>query len=146
MKKLLAALTICSTLALSACGGDDGDGKSDALTKAELIKQGDKICKDGSKAMDAAEAKFADPDNPTAEEIDAAVDSVVVPTLKDELEQLRDLEPPADDEDEIDSMLDSLEKAIADIEKDWRTGLGSTNIKAANKKATDYGFKKCGEE
>jgi hypothetical protein len=74
------------------------------------------------------------------------VDDLVVPTLKDELEQLRDLEPPAEDEDEIDSMLDSLEKAIEDIEKDWRTGFSGKNIKAANEKATDYGFKRCGDE
>lgn len=146
MKTLLVALTACCALVLSACGDDDGDNESSALTKAELIEQGDAICKGGDKEIDAAEKAFADPDNPTAEEMDDAIDSILIPTLKDELEKLRDLKPPAEDEDEIDSMLDSLDKAIEDIEKDWRTGFTGQNIADANKKANEYGFKECGED
>lgn len=65
MKKLLVALTVCSTLALSACGSDDKDNSSEALTKAELIKQGDAICKAGTEEIDKAEEGFANPDEPT---------------------------------------------------------------------------------
>jgi hypothetical protein len=148
MKSMLIALTACATLALAGCGGDDGDKKdeSSALAKPEFIKQADAICKAGTEKIDEAEKVFADPDNPTEAEITKAVDDVLVPELTTELEKLRDLEPPADDKDEIDSMLDSLEKAIADIDKDWRTGFDSQNIKDANAKATAYGFKECGAD
>jgi hypothetical protein len=145
-KKLLVALAACSILSLSACGGDDGDNESKALSKDEFIEKADKICAGGDDEIDAAEKSFADPENPTEEEMDAAIDDILIPTLKDELEQLRDLKPPEDDEDEVDSMLDSLEKAIEDIEKDWRTGFTGQNIEDANEKATALGLEECGDD
>lgn len=145
-KTMLLALTTCAALALTGCGSDDGDsnGDSSALTKEEFIEQADGICKAGNERVANAEGSFADPDNPTPAEIEKAVDEVLVPELTDQLEKLRDLEPPADDADEIDSMLDSLEKAIDAIDENWQTGLTGPDLKDANEKATAYGLQECG--
>jgi hypothetical protein len=145
MKKTLIALSACATLALAGCG-DDGGSDSEELTKAELIEKGDAICAEGDDVIDAAENDFADPENPTVEEIDAAIEDVVLPEYRRQLEELEELEPPADDADTVDEMLEHLEAAIDAMEEDWQSEETSTEFEEASRIATDYGFEECGEE
>ena len=144
MKKLLIAVTACATLALAGCG-DDGDSGSEELSKDEFISQADEICEKSSERIDEAEDGFADPNAPTEEEIDAAMDDVVVPELREQLEGIRDLDAPDEDDEKIEEMLDNLEKGIDSLEEDWQSP-DNEAFEKANEIAVDYGFKECGEE
>jgi hypothetical protein len=144
MKKLLIAVTACATLALAGCG-DDGDSGSEELSKDEFIAQADEICEKSSDRIDEAEDGFADPNAPTEEEIDAAMDDVVVPELREQLEGIRDLDAPDEDDEQIEEMLDNLEKGIDSLEEDWQAPDNEAFAKASEI-AVEYGFEECGEE
>ena len=64
MSKLLTAAVAAAVLAalVAGCGGG-GDTTTDetvTLTKAEFIKQGDAICKEGNEEIEAGFEKFAE--------------------------------------------------------------------------------------
>ena len=144
MKKTLIALSACATLALAGCG-DDGGSESEELSKAEFIEKADEICAEGDEVIDEAEEGFADPDAPTEEEIDAAVEDVVIPEYERQLEELGDLEPPADDKDTIDEMLEHLQDAVDAMKEDWQSQETATAFQEASAIATEYGLEECGE-
>lgn len=147
LNKLLLATSLCAALVLAGCSDDGGKDEDKALSKSEFIKQGDEICEEGTEKIDAAEDDFADAENPTEEEIETAIDDVVVPSLREQVEGLRELEPPKDDADEIDKMLDLLDADIDKLEDEGFAYLVSEDsFVAANDAAVDYGFKVCGEE
>lgn len=156
MKKPLAALavSVLACLTLAGCG-DDEPAKSDdkasetvetTLTKAELIEQGDTICRASNEKIDAADDRFIDPENPTEAEFRAAINDTLVPEIKGQIEDLRALKAPAADVATITAMLDSLESELAKVEADPLFLLEEDAFVEANKIAQDYGFKVCGED
>jgi hypothetical protein len=87
---------------LSGCGGDD-DG--DRLSAEEFRTQANAICAEyNQKVTDLGEP-------PSPEEIPGYVDSVI-PVVEDGLAELRDLNPPAELEEDYNAMLDEVAKAI----------------------------------
>jgi hypothetical protein len=116
---VVAALASCALLA--ACGGGDsksspsGGGSSSspssggaALSKAELIKQGDKICKEGSDKVDKLGSSPSDPAalGDYAEKLTKIVGETVA--------GLRQLKPPADVASDYNRLLGLMER----LEKD----------------------------
>ncbi|MFC7501886.1 hypothetical protein [Nocardioides sp. GCM10030258] len=153
MKKLAIATVLACCVSLSGCGGDDEPAKSDdrasetrdqALTKAELIEQGDAICKASNEKIDAADDRFIDPENPTEAEFRAAVNDTLVPEVKGQVEDLRALKAPAEDAATINEMLDSIEAGLVEVEADPLAILQGDPFADANKIAQDYGFEVCG--
>lgn len=154
MKKTLAALAATAAcLAFAGCSEDDegpdraADDSSQvpALTKAELIEQGDAICKAGDDEIEAADSRFVDRENPTQEEFVSAVAEVVVPSLESQAAQLRELVPPAEDAETIETMLDTLEAATAQVKADPLAITQEDLFGDANRLASDYGFTECGD-
>lgn len=147
LKKLLLATSLCAALVLSGCS-DDGDKDADkALSKSEFIKQADKICQDGTDKIDKAEDGFADAESPTEAEVEKAIEDVVVPAMREQVDKIRDLEPPKADADEIKKMLDLLDADVEKLDDDWMTFVTDEDaFVAANKAAVDYGFKVCGSD
>ena len=124
-----------------ACGGG-------ALSKEEYIAQADEICA-------AAEAE--------AENLDQPTEPAEAETYANELEEitqgyvadLRDLEPPEEDLDEVNQLIDKVEQAGLNIVEAIRTQSGSGNpaesysealhlAEEANEEAEAYGFESCG--
>ena len=143
MKKLLVAVSACALLALAGCG-DDGGSESEELSRSEFIEQADAICKESNERIEAAEDDFADPESPTQEEIETAVDDILIPELRSQLEDLRDLEPPAEDADEVDAINDALASAIEALEEDWKSALQNDVLAEPSELAADYGLEDCG--
>jgi hypothetical protein len=141
VKTLVIALSACAAVALTGCGGDGDSGP----TKAEFIEQADKICQEGDDKIAAAAEDFADPANPTEAEVMTAVEDVVVPSLRGQVEELRELDPPEADSEEIEAMLDALEKATEAAEADPEAVLDEGTFADANERAQEYGFESCGE-
>jgi hypothetical protein len=147
-----AAVT-CSLLALvlmAGCGGSDSDSGS-ALTKAEMIKQGDAICKKTNDVQGAAITK-ADKQEPIAERsepdrLKLVVSAVLTPASK-EAEELAELTPPAGDEEQLEAIVSGLETAVDESTEEPSPvleGSAVTPFTQVNKLAAKYGFKVCSE-
>jgi hypothetical protein len=141
--KLLAATAAClSSVALIACGGGDDGG--DTLSRADLVKQAEKICRDANKEADAVEvpSNIGDPAKaaPYFEKL-AAVG-------RSQHDKLSDLKPPADLKTDYASFLKEEEVVIGIINgladaakaKDAKKGaelLQQVSANTAYKKAAD---------
>jgi hypothetical protein len=131
----------------AGCGASDD---SSSLTKAQLIAKADEICAKADKAQlkglaEAAETKSIDQRDTTEQE--ALVVSKGLPPIQKEAEEIRALGAPAGTEDEIEAIVDGIEKAVdraeekpSSIEK--ATG---TPFDGVDKLAAEFGFKACSQ-
>lgn len=153
---VLFAGVLALALVAAGCGSsDDSTGTTDVtvtITKDQLIAQGDTICKQGDKEIEAGFERYAEenelPDNgePSEEQGVELVESVIVPSIKTQAELLRGLGAPEGDEEEIEAMLDSLDEAVEEAEANPETLFeeDSDPFGDPNQAAEDYGFKACG--
>lgn len=138
MKKTALALTACAALTLAACGGEK------TLTKAEFTQQANAICASMEKKVETAGEKVATAKpGATMDEMMKSVVDAVAPIVDETVTKLRALKAPEDMQDDVDSMLDSVESDTAAIKKDPKLLAGDTAFKDSNKKAADLGLDKC---
>jgi hypothetical protein len=117
---------------------------SGPATKEEWIAQAEAICVEGrQKNEEALQALGRSSD----QEFEAFIRETFLPTLRDQLSQLRDLPPPKGDEDEVTAILNTLEEAYENVEQD--PGLVTEGLRAnppleeADRLAKAYGLKEC---
>jgi hypothetical protein len=150
----IAVLVALAALVAGCGGGDDTTDETVTLTKAEFIKQGDAICKQGNKEIEEGFEKFAEendvPKNqePSKEQGVELVETVILPNVQQQADQIRELGAPEGDEEQVDELITSLEDAVAEGEDDPEILFsGDTDPFAdVNQKTTAYGFEVCGEE
>ena len=141
----LAALAVAVTVAASG-----GGSSSSAPSKSEFIKRADAICVKGSHAQDAL------PQPASNAELAGYVKHVYA-IERGVVQDVRGLQPPSGDASTINSMLDSVDRALAfesDVEAAAMGGdqsavnnaqaKGAKDLNKANTIATRYGFKACG--
>lgn len=97
-------------LALVLVAGCGGGGGGDRLTREQFVAQADAICK-----RQVARIK-AVPQPKTLEELEEYADKVL-PLAREEIDQLRELEPPEADEEKVDRMLDEVEATVSAVER-----------------------------
>src|SRR3712207_254916 len=114
MRRNLTAIVLAvAALAASGCGDDDNDdggsggGGGEALTKAEFLEQGNKVCAEGNRELDAAFADLGPGTGP--EEIEAFATETLVPNIEEQIAGLRELTPPEGDEAEVEAILAAAE-------------------------------------
>lgn len=158
-KRLIALLIAAMALAAIAAGCGSSDDSTDTVevdvnvTKAQLIEQGDTICKQGNEEIEEGFEAFQEdhdiPDGqePSDEQGVEIVEQVIVPNLKTQSELIRGVGTPEGDEEEIEAMLDSLDTAIEEAEDDPESLFNEDTdpFADANEKAQAYGFSECGE-
>lgn len=150
----VAALVALAALVAGCGGGGDTTDETVTLTKAEFIKQGDAICKEGNEEIEEGFEEYAEendlPKNkePSTEDGIEVTETVILPNVQQQAEEIRELGAPEGDEDQVDELLTSLEDAVAEGEDDPEALFsGDTDPFAdVNQLANDYGFKVCGEE
>lgn len=153
---VLLASVVAAAAVIAGCGSSD-DGSTDsttALTKAEFIKQGDAICEKGSKQIEDDAEAFADEndvdtENPTDEQQEEVIETVVGPSLQAQADELGELGAPSGEEAKVTAMLEALEEGADELESDPGVLLGndgSDSIDEANELADEFGFKACGQE
>lgn len=112
MAQLRKAASVSAAIGLAlvpvACGGDGGE----PLDESQLVSQGDQICREGRARY--AEIQATPPANAAeaADQTDALIGS-----SQEELDQLRELEPPSELDDAYQSYLDSREEALEILER-----------------------------
>jgi hypothetical protein len=143
------ALTVAvgtAVLAMAGCGGED------QLTQAELREQGNAICAKYDKQIDALPVPSA------VQEIPAYV-AKAAPIVEDEIEALKELNPPDGDQETFDQMIAEEEKTLtagkalsdaaekgddAAVEKALNEGNVSSN--RADEHAQTLGLTECVDE
>ncbi len=164
MRPLVLILLIAGLIA--GCGDDDDDSSGQASseattteqapTKAEFIRQADRICGEGDREL----APILETINTKAKRGD--IDGVVAeyrkaePIIEEQLAELRKLTPPDDDEETVSKYLDSvaegadlvprLLESLEDEDKERAETLGKEAARVqlrSQRLARGYGFKEC---
>jgi len=149
----VAGCALALSLALGACGSSDEGGADPVKTipKAQLIKKGTAICEQGNKTINAEfsvwgtknaeEGKIA-----TEAELDAETAKVVLPIRKVEVQRLRALGMPDQDQQQFKKLLTAMEEGIEKGEQD-RSSLRDFGGRYAFARAFDlgvaFGLKSC---
>jgi predicted lipid-binding transport protein (Tim44 family) len=157
-KRLIALLFGVLAVALVAgCGGGDsssGDSTESAssLTKAEFIKQADKICAESNESINAEAEEFAkeneiDTEKATTAEQEEVVSDVVAPAIREQAEEIDELGAPSGAEDEVAEIVAAVESGADEAEATPDVlveGKGGGPFKEASKLADSFGLKVCG--
>lgn len=161
------ALLAAPVLALTATGC--GTDEAEALTKPEFIDRANAICTEANTEVDAmfeafwTEFEDVDFDDPAQQQtiFDAFADVAgdLTPVVKDMAADLRELAPPAEDRELIETLLDDLEAAADEIaEVTAAAAAGDEAARAqmdsesedpfadVNRRAREYGLSACGED
>jgi hypothetical protein len=159
---LTIAAAVTAGLLFAACGAD-----AEALSKPEFIAQANAICRASNDEAepffdeiyaDLPDEDFDDPANGFVIFVrwDEALDSVK-PIFDKQLEDIRDLEPPAEDKQLIDTLIADQQAALDNFQRD--IAAAATGDQAAlaaldteedpfediDRRAREYGLTVCGE-
>jgi hypothetical protein len=156
----LLSLAAIAALAIAGCGGGGGETtdtvaapppeEASALSKTELISQGDAICAEVNSAVGSVGSSAAD--SSTASEQVATLYSNMITSLED----LGAPEEKSTEYDEFVAAADELAKATGEVklaaEREDQVGLGEAEeragaaLEAFQSAAAAYGFQDCGAE
>ena len=146
MNKRFFALFAVLTLALIAagCGGSDSISKEDFVTKA------DAICKKGNDQIQADVEAYAKKVGMTGQPTDAQAteiaDTILIPSVQSQHDDLKDLEVPSGDEKQVNAILTTLQSDINQAKADPAALIKSNGAFAkADQLAKDYGLTVCGQ-
>lgn len=156
----LAAFAVLVAGCGSSGGGSSSSGESSSaggegsssLTKAELIKQGDAICKQGNEDVEGEANEFAkengiDVNKPSTSEQEEVVSEVIGPAIMRQAEKIAELGAPSGEEEEVEAIVAAVEAGAEEAEQEPGSilnGKGGGPFAEANKLASAYGFKVCG--
>jgi hypothetical protein len=133
----LAAVVALTGALASGCGGG-GDG----LSKSDYIKQADAICAKDSKKLNAASRKFGS--KPTQRQLNHYVTANFVPTIEDQIKELRRLEAPNSDQAKLTKIYDEVDRGLRKLKTQPQLLTKGNPFKKANQGAQAYGLKVCG--
>jgi hypothetical protein len=161
---LTIAAAVTAGLLFAACGAD---ADAEALSKPEFIAQANAICRASNDEAepffdeiyaDLPDEDFDDPANGFVIFVrwDEALDSVK-PIFDKQLDDIRDLEPPAEDKQLIDTLIADQQAALDNFQRD--IAAAATGDQAAlaaldteedpfediDRRAREYGLTVCGE-
>jgi hypothetical protein len=138
---------------VAGCGSSD-DSSTSSLTKAQFIAQADAICKTSNAEIESEFEAFAKQNNideneePSKAQKAEVSETILVPNVTNQAEEIRDLAAPSGDEDEVSAMLDSLDEGVEEIEANPQAPFESKQpnpFGPANKIAGEYGLEVCGQ-
>jgi hypothetical protein len=149
---LLAAVVAISMIVVG-CGGGDDSTDSASLTKAQFVKQADAICTEGDKQNEKEFEDFAKEHNlsegkePSKAVQEEAVQEIVVPGVRQQIEEIDDLGAPKGDEAKIEDVVTSVEEGLDELEEDPTLLFkGKNPLEKGSTLAREYGMAKCGSE
>jgi hypothetical protein len=157
-KRLVASIFGVLAIALIAAGcggGDDTTSTTAALTKAEFLKQGNQVCREGNKEINAGFEEFQKKNNlsrtkePTEAQKKEVAETVVIPGIAKQVEGVAALEAPSGEEDKVDAIVESAEEALETAEEDPAAFVGEEGNDAfaeTDKLASAYGLTACAGE
>jgi CRISPR/Cas system-associated endoribonuclease Cas2 len=146
---LIAAVVVAAML-VAGCGGGDDSSSSSSITKEEFIAKADAICKEGTERMQKAIfVALKDKQSLTKlsqSEQEKLVTTVIVPSVKREVKELRALGTPDGDDEKADAMISALEEGVETAESNPEAVTSSSDVVfgISSRLATEYGLETCG--
>lgn len=99
----------------TACGGGGGDPRA----VEEAMAQANSICEEHQTTIESAANEVLEGGEvPDPEEFQQLANERIIPELQAQFEQLREIEPPPDAEEEYQAFLEEGEEAIEQLEED----------------------------
>lgn len=131
--------------------GEDGPSQ-EPLTRAEMIKEGDLLCKRSSLTIVTELQRHKEDygrgfsNKPTQKQNEEGIVDIVLPAILRETRYLDKLNPPPADQDEIDAIVKALRDGVKETEGDPGLALegGPNPLSKAARLSKEYGFKICG--
>jgi hypothetical protein len=146
----IGAALLCATVFLAGCGSDDDNGSGSAdtkatIAKADFIQAADEACEARSDEMEKkGQRVFAEASgksrNDVAKEL---IENVVAPGFEGEVADIRALEPPPGEEQQLEEILTAIENMVDRMRKDLAVGRNIPYRKTENLAAA-YGLPACG--
>jgi hypothetical protein len=143
----VAALLVAAFLAVSAsaCGGGGG---SSGIAKPDYLARAKTVCQQGNKVLTAASnyvvSKLAPGQKLSEAEIDDFVRKTVIPTIRDQVKQLRAIPPPKGEKAHVEEIYKALDKGLEDLDKTPKKLSDGSNVFAdADTLAHKYGISVC---
>jgi hypothetical protein len=156
--RLIALLCGACALALFAAGcggGGDNTSSTASLTKAQFIKKADGICESAEEKLESEFESFAKQHNlsekqpPTQKESAEAAETILLPSIEGQVEDIRALGAPSGEEQKVEELLAAVEAGVEKGKQDPVAFIeeeGDNPLNKANKMAREYGLKVCGRE
>lgn len=133
----------CLTVSASGCGGGSkGISKTDYLARAKTV------CDQGNKVLTAASnyvvSKLAPGQKLSEAEIDDFVRKTVIPTIRDQVKQLRAIPPPKGEKAHVEEIYKALDKGLDDLQQNPKKLSDGSNVFGdADTLAKKYGITVC---
>lgn len=148
---LIAGAAMALVLPLGACGDDDDSGNlasndETVIVKADFIQAANAACERRGEEMTTRTQqifkRFANQaDSAKARRV--LIETVIAPGFEAEIRDLRALEPPPGEEEEVEEVITTLEEMVARTRKDLAEGRDYPYRKTENVSAA-YGLPACG--
>ena len=157
-KGLVASIFGVLAIALIAAGcggGDDTTSTTASLTKAEFLKQGNQICDEGNKEINAGFEEFLKKNNisqhqkPSEAQMEEVAETVVIPGIAKQVEGVSELGAPSGEEEKVDAIIEAAEGGLDQAEEDPAAFVsedGGDPFKEADKLSSAYGLTACSGE
>jgi hypothetical protein len=135
----------CLAVAAQGCGGDDkGINKADYLARAKTV------CQKGNRKLTAASndvfSKVPPGQKLSDEQIDDFVRTTVIPTIRDQIKELRALPPPKGEKGHVEEIYKALDKGLDELQKNPKKLTDGSNVFAdADTLANKYGITVCAQ-
>ena len=146
--RLTRGMTLAAPLilVLVAAGCGSSSKSTPALTKAEFLKKGNAICKNGNQQINAAAKKtFPKNKKPSQAQLTQFATRTLAPTIQAEISGVKALGAPQGDEAQVKAMVDSAQAALDKGKKNPALLAGNNNLFAQSNKLTKaYGLTACG--
>lgn len=158
MYRWIGGITMAVMLLVVGVGCGSGESTSD-ITKAEFVKKANAICADYTEQrLAAAEKEYnkkvqqesqvtgSSAQKKLAAELEEIGEKLLqettVPILRTQAKKLKALGAPSGDEETVEAMLNSFEKATDEVEKEgYRGAVGGNQYDQFEKEARTYGLK-----
>jgi hypothetical protein len=147
MYRLIMSIGMVVTTCLAFGCGSAEESSSTPLTKAQFVRQADRICAKAASERKAAAASFVKglPGGPAEAEghLDEGLEQVVAPSLAREAKELAALAAPKNDAAEVSRMTGNLLKASKALAEEGSKAISRSVLRAFEREATGYGLKIC---
>lgn len=132
---------------LGACGAEDEAGE--ALDRAGFVARGNEICaRTEERIREGADSLFAqDGKIPPLDDVEKFALETVAPAVEDQLRQLSELNPPADDRQRVRELIEEGRSAVTTLRRDPTIIISEPGnpFRRYDQMASDFGLNTCAE-
>jgi hypothetical protein len=145
---VLLAGALAIALVAAGCGSSSNDNSTTAsLSKAEFLKQGNAICDAGNKEINAGfEETLPKGKQPSKAELDEAMETVLIPSVTKQVEEIRALGAPEGEEEAVEDFLVGAEEELEKGEEEPASLATEASFNKTSQEAKAIGLTSCAEE